>query len=75
MPQLRRRGLQLVRARTVRGREKIAILTDPKALNYLLLLIYGCNAVRWAAAGSWPDSLYWAGALAITVAITWGFAR
>ena len=52
-----------------------ALLLDPKAINYLLICLYTANAVRWAVHGSWPDALYWAGALGITIAVTWGFVR
>ena len=52
-----------------------ALLLDPKLLNYILLALYAANASHWALHGSWPDSLYWTGALIITVAVTWGYAR
>jgi hypothetical protein len=46
------------------------LLTDPRALNFLLLGIYCANSIRWACARSWQDSLYWASAFALTVSIT-----
>ena len=46
------------------------LLFDPRLLNFVLIGLYAANAARWAIHGSWPDSLYWAGALIITVAVT-----
>lgn len=47
-----------------------AILTDRAFLNYLLMTFYVLLAVRWAAARSWWDVLYWIGALCITIGVT-----
>ena len=52
-----------------------SLLCDPRLLNFVLLGLYAANAARWAAHGSWPDALYWIGALAITLAVTFGFTR
>ena len=52
-----------------------ALLLDPKLINYVLIALYAANASRWAAHGSWPDSAYWTGALIITLAVTFGYAR
>ena len=52
-----------------------ALLLDPKLINYVLIALYAANAARWGLHGSWPDTLYWAGALIITGAVTWGFVR
>jgi hypothetical protein len=52
-----------------------ALLLDPKLINYVLICLYTANAARWALHGSWADSTYWLGALIITVAVTWGYAR
>ena len=52
-----------------------ALLLDPKLFNYLLLALYALNALRWAIYGSWGDATYWFGALVITIAVTFGFAR
>ena len=52
-----------------------SLLLDPKLINYVLIALYAANASRWALHRSWPDSLYWAGALIITVAVTWGYVR
>ena len=51
------------------------LLRDPKLFNYVLVGLYTLNACRWAIHGSWGDATYWTGALIITIAITWGYAR
>jgi len=43
---------------------------DPAALNYLLLVLYVLNAIRWAVARSPYDVMYWIGAVIITAAVT-----
>ena len=50
-----------------------ALLVDPKLINYVLGALYAANASRCAVHG--PDAAYWLGALIITVAATWGYAR
>jgi hypothetical protein len=45
------------------------LLTDPRALNALLLFLYAANCVRWAFVSK-ADALYWAGAFIITTAVT-----
>lgn len=45
-------------------------ITDPRALNFLLMLLYTANSIRWAYAKSWQDSLYWGSALLLTISIT-----
>jgi hypothetical protein len=52
-----------------------ALLHDPRIFNFVLVAIYAANAARWAIHGSWPDTLYWVGALIITIALTWGYSR
>ena len=47
-----------------------AILLDPKVFNYLIMVLYGLNAVRWAFAGKVADVCYWLSALAITATVT-----
>lgn len=47
-----------------------SILSDPRLLNFILLGLYLANSIRWACASKWADSLYWAGALIITTAVT-----
>lgn len=51
------------------------LLDNPAIFNYTIMILYGLNAVRWLVAGSWGDALYWAAALQITAAVTWGFHR
>jgi hypothetical protein len=51
------------------------LLLDPRLFNYVLVALYATNGLRWALHGSWPDAVYWLGALIITVAVTWGYAR
>ena len=46
------------------------ILMDPKAFNYLLILLYFLSAVRWAFVGSWMDVVYHLSAVGITAAVT-----
>lgn len=46
-----------------------SLFTDPRLLNYLLMAIYVGNTLRWAVEKKW-DSLYWFGALLITIAVT-----
>lgn len=43
---------------------------DPAALNYVLIAIYILNTLRWAAARSWWDVLYWIAAAMITASVT-----
>lgn len=45
-------------------------LLDPKFFNYLILTLYGLNAVRWAFAGKIADVCYWLSAFAITATVT-----
>lgn len=47
-----------------------ALLLDPKAFNYLIMILYFCNAVRWAWQRSTADACYWLSALAITATVT-----
>ena len=53
----------------------MTVLTDPKIFNYVIMSLYALNAARWAVSGSWADTVYWAGALWITCAVTWGYVR
>ncbi len=48
---------------------------DPKIFNYIIMVLYVVNAVRWSFYGSWGDSCYWLSAAAITASVTWGFQR
>ena len=47
------------------------ILLDPRIFNYVLMVLYAANLVRWAIQRSWSDAFYWTGALIINAAITW----
>lgn len=46
------------------------LLLDPRAFNYLIMVLYALNAIRWAVAGKLGDCLYWIGALWITATVT-----
>lgn len=45
-------------------------LLDPKLFNYVIMVLYALNAVRWACAGKIADVCYWLSALAITCTVT-----
>lgn len=45
---------------------------NPLYINYFLICVYGINSIAWLLATNYPQSLYWFGALVITVAVTWG---
>jgi len=44
-------------------------ITDPRAMNFILLALYAANALRWSFVSK-ADALYWAGAFIITTAVT-----
>lgn len=48
----------------------MTFLADPKIFNYVIMALYGLNAIRWAVAGKIADVCYWLSALAITATIT-----
>lgn len=48
------------------------VLRDPKLMNYILLMLYFMNSIRWAVFGSWADAIYWFGALLIVGAVSFG---
>jgi hypothetical protein len=48
----------------------MAWLLDPKLFNYVIMVLYALNAVRWAFAGKTADVCYWLSALAITATVT-----
>jgi hypothetical protein len=50
-------------------------LFDPAIFNYVIMGLYACASVRWAAHGSWADMSYWGFALGITATVTWGYQR
>ena len=53
----------------------MTLIFDPKVFNYIIMALYTLNIGRWAIAGNWVDSFYWACALGITCAVTWGYGR
>ena len=46
------------------------LLSDPRLLQYFLLVIYFYQSCRWAVEKSWGDSLYWFSAMMITTSVT-----
>lgn len=48
---------------------------DPKFFNYVIMSLYVLNTAWWAYHKSWGDAWYWASALSITAAVTWGYHR
>lgn len=51
------------------------LLLDPRVFNFVIMMLYGVNSIRWLVAGSWADCGYWAFALGITACVTWGYQR
>jgi hypothetical protein len=47
-----------------------SFLADPKAFNYLIMVLYALNAARWAYERKLADTCYWLSALAITLTVT-----
>lgn len=45
-------------------------LADPKLFNYIIMTMYGLNAIRWAYQKNAADTCYWLSALAITATVT-----
>jgi hypothetical protein len=48
----------------------LTLLTDPKVFNYVIMVLYTLNALRWAVEGKIADVCYWLSALAITATVT-----
>jgi len=48
----------------------MSIIFDPKIFNYIIMILYALNVVRWAFAGKIADVCYWLSALAITATVT-----
>lgn len=46
------------------------LLLDPKFFNYVILVLYACNAARWACERKLADVCYWLSAFAITATVT-----
>lgn len=51
----------------------MSLLLDPKIFNYVIMVMYGLNVLRWSLAGSLKDVCYWLSALAITATVTFLF--
>ena len=45
-------------------------LTDPKIFNYIIMVLYALNVMRWAVFRSIADVCYWLSALAIIATVT-----
>lgn len=50
-------------------------MLDPKLFNYVIMTLYGTNALWWLWHGSRVDCCYWLSALAITATVTFGYQR
>jgi hypothetical protein len=48
----------------------IKFLADPKVFNYIIMVLYTLNALRWALDKKYADTCYWLSALAITATVT-----
>jgi len=48
----------------------INLLLDPRIFNFVIMILYGLNAIRWAFEGKIADVCYWMSALAITMTVT-----
>lgn len=46
------------------------VLLDPKIFNYLIIAMFAAAAIRWAFAGNWPQSGYWASAAVLNIFVT-----
>ena len=46
------------------------LIVDPKAFNYLIIVLYAASAARWAVAGDWWNVVYWLSAVGVTIAVT-----
>lgn len=51
----------------------IKILLDPRFFNYVCLVLYVLNALRWAIERKPADVCYWLSAAAITATVTFGY--
>ena len=50
-------------------------LLDKFVFNYIIMILYALNSLRFGLSGLWGDMFYWMGALWITLAITFGYNR
>lgn len=48
----------------------MSFFADPKVFNYVIMIMYILNALRWAYESKWADVCYWLSALAITATVT-----
>lgn len=46
------------------------LLLDPKIFNYVIMVLYALNVIRWGFARSSGDTFYWLSALGITASVT-----
>ena len=46
------------------------LILDPKIFNYIIIILYVLNSMRWFIYGSIADSCYWLSAMFITVTVT-----
>lgn len=46
------------------------MLSDPRIFNYIIMTLFAAAAVRWAFAGSWQQTLYWAASVLLTITVT-----
>lgn len=51
----------------------LRFFTDIRFFNYVILVLYACNSLRWLVAGKWVDALYWLSAFGITATVTFGY--
>ena len=51
------------------------LLLDKFVFNYIIMILYALNSLRFGLSGLWGDMFYWMGALWITLAITFGYNR
>lgn len=47
-------------------------LTDPRAMNVLIIGLFVLAAIRWGFAGNWAQAGYWASAALLNVFVTLG---
>lgn len=48
----------------------LRLLTDPRIFNYVIIVLYALNTLRWAVERRLADVCYWASAMAITLTVT-----
>jgi hypothetical protein len=47
----------------------MALLRDPRAFNWFVVVLYAVVSVRWAWARNWPQVVYWIGAVIINAGV------